>query len=125
MKTVRIVIGAVPKILREILDEVLASEPSFEVVHLEHANLREVIDSLAPDLVVTMIDGGVPEGYREFFRAHPTLRLLGIKEHGRNAFLVELQPQKVSLGELSPKDLVVAIREAASRPDFVANLAEI
>jgi DNA-binding NarL/FixJ family response regulator len=125
MKHVRIVIGAVPEILREILSEVLASEPGFEVVHLANGVLPEDIAWKAPDLVVTMIDNGVPKAFREFFKVYPNMRLLGLKSHGRNAFLVELQPQKVSLGELSSEDLVVTIREAASRPDFVSSLAEI
>jgi hypothetical protein len=120
---VRIVVGVVPVMLREILMTVLRAEPGFEVTNLGDGFAAAGTSHPAPDLVVTMIDDGVPDVFRELFRVHPGLRLLGLKEQARGAYLVELQPYQLSLGELSPEDLVAAIREAAQRPDFVASLA--
>ena len=109
--------------LREILFEILTSEPGFEVVS-EGRDAAPDGDR-PPDLAVTMIDGGVPAAYRELFRQHPGMRLLGLKAHGRDAFLVELQPLQVSLGELSSRGLAAVIRESAKRPDFASTLADM
>lgn len=125
MKRTRVLIGAVPEILREILYDVLISAPGFEVVKVGNGDLPEGGNNGPPDLVVTMINDGVPETYRHLFEIYPGMRLLGLKSHGRDAFLVELQPQQVSLGELSSQDLVDAIRTAVNRPNFMSSLAEM
>ncbi len=114
-----------PEILREILLTVLAAETGFEVISPSDDVSIAELGGRPPDLAVTMIDQGVPERYRELFRLHPGMRLLGLKSHGRDAFLVELQPQSVSLGELSPPGLVDAIRRVTSRPGFESSLAEM
>lgn len=125
MRPTRILIGAVPEILRRILCDALSSEPRFEVVCASNDEISKAATLSPPDVAVTMIDNGVPESYQELFRSYPGVRLLGLKAHGRDAFLVELQPQKLSLGELSSRDLAGVVLDAANRPDFTASLAEM
>jgi len=129
MKRTRVLVGVVPEILGEILCEVMRSEPGLEIVRGNNNSrwspIEAILESGPPDLVVTMIDNGVPEAYKDLFSVNPGMRLLGLKAHGRDAFLVELQPQSVSLGELSTRDLVDAIRDLAFRPDFESSLMEM
>lgn len=124
MPPTRILVGDLPEILREILLDALSAEPGLEVVT---ASDRETPESSSVhfDLAVTMIDDGISQAYRELFRRHPGLKLLGLKAHGRDAFLVELQPRREALGQLRLDELVRVIRDAARRPDQISRLVEM
>jgi hypothetical protein len=41
-----------------------------------------------------------------------------VMEAGRRTVLYELRPHRTELGELSPQELVAAVRAAAGRPLF-------
>jgi hypothetical protein len=45
----------------------------------------------------------------------PRVKVLGLHEHEGQAWLYELRPDQIEIGEVSPEDVVHTIREAAQR----------
>jgi hypothetical protein len=52
---------------------------------------------------------------RNLLSTRPRVKVLGVSDDARDAIFYELQPVTHALGELSPVDLVDAIRAARSR----------
>jgi DNA-binding NarL/FixJ family response regulator len=48
---------------------------------------------------------------------NPDIKVLAVEADGRRAFLYQLRPHKVTLGEVSPGTLVKAIRQAFAAPN--------
>ena len=69
------------------------------------------------DVVVAgLADDSLSEPYARLMRRNPELTVLGITGDAKRAFLFELRPHRIPLGDASPDGLLGAIR-AASRPD--------
>ena len=114
----RIVLIDMPRILREIVKDVLATDADMMVVgeYAESVRLRDAVSRTSADFVIT--DDRV-SGFDEvgtLLRERPHVRVLAIGENGRDTVLYELRPQKVRLGAVSPENLLEAIR-AAVRAD--------
>ena len=88
------------------------------VVILEpDAPVPQLASASPPDVVVVDVSDADPaEGARELLSRWPGSRALLIAAHGHQIFKYDLQPRGVDLGEMSPEQLVQAIR-AATRPD--------
>lgn len=112
----RILLVEMPRILCDILADVLSAEPDMEVVGVlsSRGKLRATVaETRAEVVVVALEDSELPEDCGRLLRAHPSMRVLGVASGGRHGFLYELRPLKESLGELSPRGLVEAIRTSA------------
>jgi hypothetical protein len=59
-------------------------------------------------------DAGLPPGCAELMRERPKTRVLTVERNGRAAFLYELRPYAVPLGEASPSKLLDAVRGTAA-----------
>ena len=109
----RILLVEMPRILCDILADVLSAEPDMEVVGVlsGRGKLRATVAKTRADVVVLALgDSRLPEDCGRLLRAHPRIRVLGVTSEGRRGFLFGLRPLKASLGELSPQRLVNAIR---------------
>jgi hypothetical protein len=71
-----------------------------------------VAERCSPDVIVTGADDADPVSVYRLLEANPTLRVLTVSPDGRGAFLSEVGPNRVSLGEASPQKLLTVIREA-------------
>jgi DNA-binding NarL/FixJ family response regulator len=114
----RILLVEMPRILCDILADVLSAEPDMEVVGvLSHrGKLRATVAETRADVVVLALgDSRLPEDCGRLLRAHPRIRVLGVTSEGRRGFLFGLRPLKASLGELSPQGLVKTIRTTDRR----------
>src|SRR5438876_12063609 len=102
-----------PRMLSDILADVLSAEPDMEVVGVlsSRGKLRATVAETRADVVVLALgDSRLPKDCERLLRAHPRLRVLGVTSEGRRGCLFGLRPLKASLGELSPQRLVNAIR---------------
>ena len=57
----------------------------------------------------------LPSYYVELLLERPRMKVLAIEELGGRARLYELRPERVELGDVSPGDVVEAIRAALTR----------
>ena len=89
-------------------------EVILEPISREHASDH---DQASPDVVVANVTDSDPgEGARALLFRWPSSHALMIAAHGHKVLKYELQPRGVDLGEMSPDQLVQAIRSAA-RPE--------
>ena len=102
--------------LREILEQAILSDPDMEVIS-EPVMAAPTEDQLRPpDVVVAGISDAEPAASaRELLARWPHSHLLIITARGHRVFRYEPRPRGVDLGEMSPAQLVDAIRAAVRR----------
>jgi DNA-binding NarL/FixJ family response regulator len=113
LERTRILLVEMPRMLCDIITDVVASQPDMVVVGElpERADLLPAVNRTRADVVVLGLpDSDLPNECGPLFDAHPRSRLLGVAADGRRAFLYELRPQRIPLGEVSPQGLLDAIR---------------
>jgi len=99
--------------LEEIVRKVLTREPDLEVVGAV-SSLDDFDYALAihqADVVVAGVSG--THSGREFdplLRAHPAVRVFSLQGDGRQTVLHEMRPHSVPLGNVTPEELIDAIR---------------
>ena len=117
MPKIRVLIHDVPAMLRDILEQAISTQSDMEVVFEpappEHAPADQ---QRWPDVVVDASGVDPGAGARALLFRWPSTHALMIAAHGRKVLQYELQPRGVDLGEMSPNQLVQAIRSAA-RPE--------
>ena len=117
MTNIRILIRDAPTMLRDILEQAISSQPDMVVIREPAAPDPHPSGALPPDVVVVSVSDSDPgAGARELLSRWPGSRALVIAAHGHQVFKYDLQPRRVDLGEMSPEQLLQAIR-AATRPE--------
>jgi DNA-binding NarL/FixJ family response regulator len=114
---IRILLVAVPPLLGDILR--CTSEPDVRVVGERHRleALVEAVDDADANVVVFGTDEpGLPEASRVLLASRPRLKIIGISSDARRATLHELRPHSQWLGEMSPRQLLAAIRDLVDAP---------
>ena len=119
METLRILLAAMPRLMSDLVELGLGSQPDMEVV-----GVLESVSSLArdvtlarPDLLVLGISGTqLPEQCGPMFAEHPELRVLGIELEFVEAGVYALRLHRTALGPLTPDELALALREVARTP---------
>ena len=112
MRTIRVLIRDGPTMLRDILERAIASAPDMEVV-LEPAPAEEPPAPPRPDVVVVGAPDSEPaEGAAALLDRWPGSQVLMITAHGRKAVMYRMVPQETDMGEISPDQLVEAIRSS-------------
>ena len=85
IKTFRILVANQPKLMRELLVEMLAEESWIEIVGQvgKEAEIRESVQKTAPDLLVVTADkpGKRPAICDELLREYPALRIIAVAPH--------------------------------------------
>ena len=85
LKTFRVLIANQPKLMRELLVELLAEEPWIEIVGqvTQEAEIRDLVQRTAPDLLVVTADrpGKRPAICDELLREYPALRIIAVAPH--------------------------------------------
>lgn len=109
-----------PRMLLDIVTGVLRALDDMEVVDCGEtpADPVQTATRTAADLVILgcQEDELTQVGDR-LLEVNPRIKVLAVEADGRRAFLYELRPHKVPLGEVSPQTLVRAIRQAFGTPD--------
>ena len=85
LKTFRILVANQPKLMRELLVEMLAEESWIEIVGqvAQEAEIRESVQKTAPDLLVVTADkpGKRPAICDELLREYPALHIIAVAPH--------------------------------------------
>lgn len=106
----------VPRLVRDVLRRTVADEPDVELIDVETPASTSRDD--APDALIVGEAWAHQEHAMVRMLTHwPRTRIFMITTSGAAVVLYELQPQKRDLGELSPAELVNAIRASVVRWD--------
>ena len=105
----RILLLEVPKLLRDILQHATRNEADFELE-------TETEPPLAPDVVILGLTAAedvtlVPT----LFARWPGAQVLTVMHSGGDVVAYELSPHRRPLGEISPTEILVALRESVRR----------
>ena len=101
------------------VEEAVARQQDMAVVGVS-TSLDE-LSALARDtephvVVVGLHDSVLPDACVDLLLERPRTKVLAVEEHEGHAYLWELRPEQVEIGEVSPEDMVTTIREAVQRP---------
>lgn len=105
--------------LRDIVRDMIDRQTDMQVVGELRARGEEPVSNGVADvdvIIAGLTDDSLREPYTRLMRRHPDLAVLGITGDAKRAFLFELRPHRIPLGDASPDGLLAAIR-AASRRD--------
>lgn len=117
MAPIRVVLGAMPTLLRDIVRETLAGRPDFEVLAevTEGDEISQAVQRTRADVaVVGITPRDDPDDRRslpsELLAAHPQLRLIALTTDGRTGYAYQLQPYEAAIVEISPESLLEAMK---------------
>jgi hypothetical protein len=103
--------------LRDVTSRLIRHEDDMEIVGQEvpREMLGDEVRRVSPNVVIITGDASnFPNMAHRIFRECPYVKFLVLEDLGRTAFLYELAPTRVTIGEISPAGLIEAIRQAAS-----------
>jgi DNA-binding NarL/FixJ family response regulator len=114
LEQTRVVLIGMPRMLREIVREVVWAEPDLAVVgeFNDQDAARQAIDAERATVVITALEEAPHIDFAHLLSEHPHLRVVSLSADGSESFLCELRPHEQMLGELSPQALVAVIRGA-------------
>jgi hypothetical protein len=110
---IRILITAMPRLLHEIVERMVASQPDMSIAGQMRQSESIAAAATRTDAVVVILCGSEDQsngGPWRVLEANPRLKLLAIGENGRRAARYELRPHKVVIEDVSAASLVDAIR---------------
>lgn len=120
----RVLIVDLPRVLRDIIRRCLDAERGIALVGetVGDVDLPELVHATRADVVVMGLEEArLPEMGERLLAEHPGVRLLGVAADGRESVLYELRRHRRSLGEMSPRALVTAVRGGDDDDDAMAN----
>ena len=112
MASTRILLVALPRMLEEIVSHILRSERDMEVAGTVRKvdGLPKKVARARPDVVVMGADD--PPLAAALLEQSPRLKVLAVTQEGQDSWLYGLEPERKSLGALSPDRLVKAVRRS-------------
>ena len=112
--SVRVLIAQLPRLLQDIVDDLLANAPDIEVTEsgVPQLRLQASIASQHPHVVILACEEGEVERVSRHALGADRAKVLAMTRGGREAYLFELHPRQIPLGEVSPGTLLGAIRNA-------------
>jgi DNA-binding NarL/FixJ family response regulator len=113
----RVLLIDMPRILREVIREVLIAQPDIEIageLESEEGVAIAAEESAAEVIIFGSEERELPAAWRKLLEQRPGLRVLTVLSDGRESYLYELRPHRVPLGEVSPEGLLRAIRTPAA-----------
>jgi DNA-binding NarL/FixJ family response regulator len=116
---VRVLLVDLPRMLREIVRNVLDAHAGVTVV--DHASVQprptslvEAVDRARADVVITGKPDQRAAVTRTLLEQRPRVQLIAVSEDGRHTTVSGLRPYREPLGEVEPDQLVEAIRGVAA-----------
>jgi hypothetical protein len=113
---VKVLIGDLPNMLSDVVEHLLEGQSEFALVGrpVGSGDLLPVACSTRPDVVIIeLADPELPPIGEALLRQVPAVGVLGVIPNDGRAFLYQLRPRRVALGELSAEGLLQAVRAAA------------
>ncbi len=112
-----ILLGEMPRMLRDVIGNILGAEPDLRVVAdgVEAGALVERVSREDADVVVLSTRAGSPpEICDELLTRYPRLTVVALEDGGHRASIYVMRPTRFRLSDISGSQLVTAIRRAAS-----------
>jgi len=118
VERIRILLGVMPRMLRDILCSAMNGESDLAVVCrlAEGETLLDAVQRTQPEVVVLGLGTERSPAVGELLGAHPYMKVLTVSADGRLAAVHDLRRHVDHLGEASPGELLSAIRAAVSAP---------
>lgn len=116
---VRIILVDVSRLTGELVERAVARTEDMSVVGRAESldELHEVaLDTDSDVAIVGLHDRVLPSVCLDLLLERPRMKLLAIEERAGQAWLYELRPEQVEIGEVSPDEVVETIRAAILRP---------
>ena len=101
--------------LRDMIAHALDGQPGVEIISEPPPPPPDPSLAAPPDLVILGTQDPDANGSGAVFRRWPRSRVLMITTRGDRGCIVELQPHRTELGEVSLTQLVAAVTQAAAR----------
>jgi hypothetical protein len=115
VSAIKVVIGTVPAMLREVLQQLLGDAPDIELLATPPQTLVSADEQNAtPDVVVLATREDNDSECWRVLLTYPSSSVLAVSHGASNAALFQLHRHKEILGEASAEALLVAIRQAAA-----------
>jgi DNA-binding NarL/FixJ family response regulator len=113
---VRVLLLDLPRLLREIVRNVLDAQPGVTVVAVRPFPLSvpDAVDEERADLVVLGQGPRYADVARELLERRPRVPLVSISADGRQATISGLRPYREPLGEVGSERLAATIRDAVA-----------
>lgn len=121
---IEILLGAMPRMLHEVVSGVFSAEDDLHVVAdgVAESKLLERVDREQPDVVVLAIPSGPPPAVcGELLRRFPTLTVLALEDRGQLGSFYMLRPMRFRLTDVSGRQMVSGIRSAVASRGFTAS----
>jgi DNA-binding NarL/FixJ family response regulator len=112
---IQILLGRMPRMLRDILRDAITSQTDLAVIDQTEGDetLFVTLDRTDPDVVVLDAgEQGSPGQINELLRRYPRATVLAVSTDGREAMLYALRPNVDLLYDTSPRGLLDAVRAA-------------
>src|SRR4051812_2968559 len=121
---IEILLGAMPRMLHEVVNEVFNAEGDLHVVAdgVDESRLLERVGREQPDVVVLAVPSGPPPAVcGELLRRFPTLTVLALENRGQLGSFYLLRPMRFRLTDVSGRQLVSGIRSAVASRDIASS----
>ncbi len=117
----KIVVAGLKPLVADMVDTAVDGQADMDVV-ARLGSLRELADvaqlAKADAVIVGLRRRGLPDACHQVLLANPHARVLGVAQGDGRAYLYLLRPDEVELGEVTPEEMVEAIRAQEPRPTF-------
>jgi hypothetical protein len=127
VERIRIVVAAMPRMLRDIVKYTVSTDDQVELVreYTERIDLAATVARDRPHFVVVGSEAFGSEEVAAALAASPAVSVLALTADGRKLHLHELTPTRLEFGEISPGRLLEVIRMRAAAGDgHVEEVAE-
>jgi chemotaxis response regulator CheB len=117
IESIRIVLADMPQLAADMLERAIVEQSDMVIVARPGpaADLSQVTRMTAPDIVVVgLTEPDLPAQWLDLFTENMGLTVLGVQKRRGVAYLYQLQPYQLELGDVAPEDLVSEIRTAVA-----------
>jgi DNA-binding NarL/FixJ family response regulator len=115
VQRIRVILIALTQMVREIVIQAAGREPDLTIVrdYPPTADFATAVAESEAEVVIASADACDPAMVRRTLRKHPWLTIVSISDDARQIFLYGLMVRRTNLGDVSPTQLLAAIRAAA------------
>jgi hypothetical protein len=114
LKRIRILIDAMPRMLREIIEGAVERQPDMLLIDFAgDPDLATAVKHRAPNVViVAAANGTTAPSHQKLLIDNPELKILVVTDDGRSGHLLEFR--RLPIAQMSPQGLITAIRAAVA-----------
>jgi DNA-binding NarL/FixJ family response regulator len=111
---VRVLLLAMPQLLRGILEHAIQLQSDFELLKDTRRTLQMLTEQMVPPDVVILGLSAAEDAtlVPALFARWPTAKVLTVTQAGDDAAVYELKPRRRALGQMSPAEIVESLRDA-------------